>query len=120
MPKHRTTVYVDHELVLVSKARGINISEALERTLRSLVGDFNGEERIEKLRKELEILETAQRDKESGPLAQELRKLRRNFEGRERMAIGLNENWVRGVITDYPHVRARFTVDEILDLLTGE
>lgn len=117
MPKHRTTLYLDHETVLIAKSRGINLSETCETVLRSMVGEIDPEKRIKELRDELTALETAAKEKETGPLGMEIKSIKKAFSGRERMSIGMNENWVRGVIKDYPRIRARFTVEEVMDLL---
>lgn len=117
MPKHRTTLYLDHEVVLIAKARGINLSETCETVLRSMVGEIDPEKRMKELSDELTALQTAAQERTTGPLALELKALRDKYKARGRTSIGMTENWIRGNIKDYPRIRARFTVEELMDLL---
>lgn len=118
-PKHRTTIYIDHELVLIAKARKINISETTENVLRSIIGEVDPEARMNELRKELRAIETAMAERDAGPLAGEITALREAFKGsgREHQPMGMNENWMMMRIREFPHIRARFSVPEAVDLM---
>lgn len=115
-PKHRTTVYLDHELVMIAKARKINMSLTLEDVLKSMIGEIDPEARKKELLAELEAIEIAINDRERGPLALEIVALREAFKGREHQSAGMNENWMRTRIRGFPHIRARFSIQEAIDL----
>lgn len=117
-PKHRTTVYVDHEIVMIAKARKINMSETLESVLRSMIGEIDPEARKKELENELRAIEMAMGDRTKGPLALEIKDLRDAYKGaaRERYTEGETENWMQMRIREFPHIRARFTIGEAIDL----
>lgn len=117
-PKHRTTVYLDQELVMIAKARKINISETIENVLRSMIGELDPEERLKTLRDEIAAIEATNAEKASGPLAMEIKSLKEAFQGREKQSEGMNENWMRMRIKDFPRIRARFSIEEAIDLAT--
>jgi hypothetical protein len=108
---------LDHEIVMIAQARGINMSQTLESVLRSMIGEIDPAARMEELKKELTVLEAAADDRVAGPLAVELKALREAYSGRPGASIGMNENWVRSQIKHYPKVRARFSIEEVLDLM---
>lgn len=104
---------------MIAKARKINISETTEKVLKSIIGEIDPIARKKELEDELTVLRTSLEDKQSGPLALEIKALRTAFFGREGFPSTANENWMKMRIVDFPRIRARFTLEEAIDLARG-
>lgn len=115
--KHRTTIYIEKELVLLAKARRINISETTENVLRSLLGNIDPAKRVEELRNELAIMIEVVEANQGEDLLKEITELRIAFVGREGFKEVYNVEWLKTLLRHYPLIRSRFTRDRVLEML---